>query len=973
MKSIAKFGLVLLAFCLQIAFLAQLRAQDAIPLFKHFTTEEGLPSSEVYSSLQDKNGNMWFGTDRGVVRYDGYGFKTFTTQDGLTDNTVFFLCLDARGRLWMYTFSGRIFYLEGEKILPFKYNELLLNNSINKLPNGFYVDSLGNVIVALRGNGTISIDKQGKFNRIDSVSYRLDSCYYINEFPGNHSVLSILGVNGNSEKALVNHRFGNVKKQYEVKTREFGRLCFLRLSENEILFSIGFSVFYVKGNNKVEELYSFPCNVFSLLKDHNKNLWIGTEDGIYFFDKNDWKKYSRIYLKDNMITSISQDNENGFWFTTLESGIYYLPGNDVKSIVFSDSLKKPTCLATDFKNKIYVGCWTGAIAEITNQKVKIIYELRNEDKKLPINDLTTFPLDETIYVSRYIAGIFKNGKLELFKNANPFGAKTKYVKSATGDIYAAGSCFILEMNSDSILVKFALSQRINSIIETDDGRLLVGCNRGVFYYDEVLRKEVSLNKKFDEVRVDDIKQSGNKLFFATKGSGLMILVGDSVHTIDESKGLASNLVGKITISGNELWVATNKGVSHIVFAGPNINDYKITNIHNSDGLLNDEISEIALLNDTVYIATNSGISFFSAKTGFSNSVAPLISISSIKVNAKAIDNLNNLSFSHDSNNVHVSFNAISFKSFGKITYRYMLVHDKDTISSTTMNREVDFLSLAPGNYHFNVMAMNKAGQWSVEKAGFDFVIKPAWWQTILFKVLMALFITFLIFVYYRFQLSKLKKEMETERVKASLELTAIRAQMNPHFIFNVMNSIRIFMQNHDLKSAEKYLTKFSKQVRYVLDNSDKQIVSLENELNSLRNYVELEMQQFENGFEFKIDCEPGVDVSDYELPSLLLQPFVENSIKHGIARMECGGKIHINIRKKGENLLISIEDNGIGMKEAIEWNEAHREPHESRGTKIIFQRIEAYNKFFRKNIRAEIHDLHTETGNKSGTRVEIEI
>ena len=389
MKSIAKFGLVLLAFCLQIAFLAQLRAQDAIPLFKHFTTEEGLPSSEVYSSLQDKNGNMWFGTDRGVVRYDGYGFKTFTTQDGLTDNTVFFLCLDTRGRLWMYTFSGRIFYLEGEKILPFKYNELLLNNSINKLPNGFYVDSLGNVIVALRGNGTISIDKQGKFNRIDSVSYRLDSCYYINEFPGNHSVLSILGVNGNSEKALVNHRFGNVKKQYEVKTREFGRLCFLRLSENEILFSIGFSVFYVKGNNKVEELYSFPCNVFSLHKDHNKNLWIGTEDGIYFFDKNDWKKYSRIYLKDNMITSIFQDNENGFWFTTLESGIYYLPGNDVKSIVFSDSLKKPTCLATDFKSKIYVGCWTGAIAEITNQKVKIIYELRNEDKKLPINDLTT--------------------------------------------------------------------------------------------------------------------------------------------------------------------------------------------------------------------------------------------------------------------------------------------------------------------------------------------------------------------------------------------------------------------------------------------------------------------------------------------------------------------------------------------------------------------------------------------------------
>jgi LytS/YehU family sensor histidine kinase len=197
--------------------------------------------------------------------------------------------------------------------------------------------------------------------------------------------------------------------------------------------------------------------------------------------------------------------------------------------------------------------------------------------------------------------------------------------------------------------------------------------------------------------------------------------------------------------------------------------------------------------------------------------------------------------------------------------------------------------------------------------------------------------------------------------------------MNPHFIFNVMNSIRIFMQNHDLKSAEKYLTKFSKQVRYVLDNSDKQIVSLENELNSLRNYTELEMQQFENGFDFKIDCEAGVHVSDYELPSLLLQPFVENAIKHGISRMKSGGKIHIDICRKGENLLIAIEDNGIGMKEAIEWNEQNREPHESRGTKIIFQRIEAYNKFFRKNIRAEIRDLRSETGTISGTRVEIEI
>jgi LytS/YehU family sensor histidine kinase len=162
-------------------------------------------------------------------------------------------------------------------------------------------------------------------------------------------------------------------------------------------------------------------------------------------------------------------------------------------------------------------------------------------------------------------------------------------------------------------------------------------------------------------------------------------------------------------------------------------------------------------------------------------------------------------------------------------------------------------------------------------------------------------------------------------------------------------------------------------VRYVLDNSDKQVVSLEAELNSLRNYVELEMQQFESGFEFRIDCEEGIELSDYELPSLLLQPFVENSIKHGISKMKGKGKIVIDIRRKGENLLIAIEDNGIGFEEAKEWNIKNREPHESRGTKIIFQRIEAYNKLFKKNIKAEFRDLRSENGTLSGTRVEVEI
>jgi hypothetical protein len=141
-----------------------------------------------------------------------------------------------------------------------------------------------------------------------------------------------------------------------------------------------------------------------------------------------------------------------------------------------------------------------------------------------------------------------------------------------------------------------------------------------------------------------------------------------------------------------------------------------------------------VLNDTVYVATNSGISFFSSKSDFTNSVAPRIYISSLKMNTRKILELDKLVFPHDSNNLQISFTAISFKSFGKILYKYLLVHDKDTITSTTSNREVEFLSLAPGSYHFSVMAMNKSGVWNDASANFDFVIRPAWWQSVWFKV-----------------------------------------------------------------------------------------------------------------------------------------------------------------------------------------------------------------------------------------------
>ncbi len=277
----------------------------------------------------------------------------------------------------------------------------------------------------------------------------------------------------------------------------------------------------------------------------------------------------------------------------------------------------------------------------------------------------------------------------------------------------------------------------------------------------------------------------------------------------------------------------------------------------------------------------------------------------------------------------------------------------------------------PGQYSFSVKAMNNSGKWSEQAAVLNFTILSPWWKTIWFRTILFAILLLSIYLLYRRRISSFKEKYDNEKKQASLQLTAMRAQMNPHFIFNVMSSIRNYMQENDLASAEKYLTSFAKLVRYTLDNSSVQEVSLEEELNALRSYAFLEMQRFEGGFHFEIINDPEIDTDEIMVPSLLLQPFVENAIKHGIDKSEGRGKILILIHKINESVAIAIEDNGIGRANSEILNLENRGKHTSFGSRLTFERIEAFNKAYNKDIKAKIVDLLDSSGKAAGTRVEI--
>lgn len=221
-----------------------------------------------------------------------------------------------------------------------------------------------------------------------------------------------------------------------------------------------------------------------------------------------------------------------------------------------------------------------------------------------------------------------------------------------------------------------------------------------------------------------------------------------------------------------------------------------------------------------------------------------------------------------------------------------------------------------------------------------------------------------------------EKEVEKkalEQKMAELEQMALRAQMNPHFIFNSLNSVQHFVMKQDMEGVNKYLSAFAHLIRQTLNNSGRQLISVAEEIQYLDTYLSLEQMKSNNHFTYSIGADPGIDTSNTFIPGMILQPFVENSIKHGVAHKPANdGFINIHISKNGK-LVCSVEDNGIGRQRAasIKLNDAAE--YESKGMDITMHRIEAINKMYNAEVSVKIRDVQDALGNASGTSVTVEL
>ena len=946
--------------CFVILFLSITSyAQNTV--IKHYGVNQGLPSSETYFVTQDSKGYLWIATDAGVVKYDGYQFKTYTTADGLPDNTVFKIHEDKYGRVWFSTYSGRFAYYvhKTDSVYPIKANEKL-TSIVKTLPIDFIFDSKDTLYVSIDRMGYLKIYPP-YYDVVKTYQYT-SNCLYVKQIEKNKylygknylnamsSVPSIPIVFDNSNDLALN------RTDTSTKIKSFGGSIFLAHSNNKIIVSTGKSLFEIKNNRwhyfkNTNSVYDTTYSIITANIDSQNRLWVNTLGKGTFLNSLIKDKTDVSFLSGMSVTSTFQDNAKGLWFSTLEDGLFYIPTLEFK-----------------FYNK-ESGLTADKILALAKQKNKLI--CLASDYSFNDIDLTDFSIKHRQYVDNSSFWNIKSFGNEYVVCGSPaliFDAHSKdgipiyykdkelkqFLRMKDSENFDSehllgceyGSLYKINKRTGLAIELVEDLPTIFSICKVGD-KIYLGTKTGVYKYTKnkvvFLGDSISLLKS----RIDDILYVNQQLFIATKGNGVLIYnESNSIARYTEREGLASNMAKFLTSdSDGNVWVGTNRGISRLKKIDSN--HYKVNTINLSEGLVSSEINQLLVHDSLLFFATNKGLGQINIKQAFNEGVIiptyiEELSINSIKYNFDSV-----LYLDHHQNFIQITYKGINVKSEGRIIYKYRL-EGLDSTWTYSKNTFVQFTTLPPGSYRFVVYALNSEGQISSVPAEINFSISAPFYKTWWFILIIFLILFILFFVIYKRRIYLIKKQEEektaiNKRISES-ELKALRAQMNPHFMFNAINSIQNFVVKNDSRSAQKYLTKFARLIRSVLENSKHDLVWLNKEVEALELYVELEALRASFCFDYEIIIEDSLNAENLFIPPMIIQPYIENAILHGIMPLsDRRGKLEVKFSKNGSVLKCIIDDNGIGRKKAKEIKERKQLSHQSMGMTVTQDRIDILN------------------------------
>jgi ligand-binding sensor domain-containing protein/two-component sensor histidine kinase len=994
--------------------------------------EDGLAQTQIFDLESDNDGYLWVGTAGGVSRFDGENFKNFTSENGLTDNTVKKI-VNHNNCIWIASQYGITSVLNkkviswdllsiatGRGISSFTFdfddnlwlaikgkgvyrisvvgNQLNLKEITNfsldneNIITTLYCDSKGRIWAG--GKNILSFFEGGDWNKNTSSLLDLTLSSFSenksNEFIFSTQEDGVFTINeGHIQKLELSENFGTINHLY---TDRRDRLWISTNSGAFLLEDNEIKHFTLK-NGLVNE------RIKNITEDREGNIWLGSDGGgILRYSSDELVSFSKADgLSSNYVLSILEDDFNNLYFSTYEGGINFFDRKKVSLFKANNQLADQT-IWSSFYN-LDSTFWFGTAAGLTIQNGSsfinyINYDVKNKKGK-PFNiDFDFFKTPDTI---KYI-----NKKAVVIKSAEwlPSNKILNIYKDTDNNIWigcSRGVCYISE-DGKGKSYKYGLNfptKNVRAIETVLNNEIWMGTSSGIYELvnDSIL--ESKLNDELQNKIVYCIKKINDDLLFIGTGNGLYSYNGKQLKKIELHESFSANNINFIGIEdSNYVWVGTNYGVFEI-----NVTNYlsgsenSIHHYSTSNGLPSIETNLNAFYKDSqgnIWMGTSKGVVQYKRKHEFHKVITPIVKIDKVQLFLKDTDwkkyskTINestklpvDLSVSYKNNYFTFFYNGISIKQNKELRYSVILESFDTEWSPPVKQNSITFTNLSYGTYTFKVKATTDNLNWS-EPTSFSFTIKKPYYLDLWFFLLVGVLILGITYLIWKWQVNVSRQKALTQKLYyksklLALEQQTLNASMNRHFIFNSLNSIQYYINTKDRLSANKYLTNFAKLIRKNLDSSisGTNLVTLTDELERLELYLSLENMRFQNKFSYNIEVEVGIDSETINVPPMFLQPYVENSIWHGILPLKKDGKIEVKLSRTEKNeYLFIIEDNGMGIDQSIA-NKKNND-HASKGMSITSGRLEILKKTTNQEFIVKgPYQIEDKEGRVLGTRVEI--
>jgi ligand-binding sensor domain-containing protein len=909
---------------------------------QEINTSNGAPIDRIYDLSRDKDDALYLGTEQGIYRFTGIKFEQIKINDAIS-NSITDVSFTKQGVLWCRNFSNQIFYSKGKELYAFEsINEFLKGETIINLKiinDNVYVATYDAVYVF--GATHKKFLKKIPFNIIETI-HPLGNYLVVSTIDGVHTYIENTAIKFSVSAHAGNYRLAGDETLYFVEKNKKDNWIYQIDSKSKIL----------------SKLIQLPSSlnkngVINYLNYKDGKFILSTNFGAYLYHKGKWLKMSDSHNNSDFI----EDFQGGYWLSTIDNGLIHIPSIDV--IIFSESKENQYYRHIISSPRGYlVSTNKGEIIEITKDGDYI--RTFDSNTGWEIEFITLDNKSKKLYTS---VGAFDYNNPNNFKFF--YFGKGLSIDKDENIYYGTQSYSIVIKNSDELPIKFPHLQHLNQedipnhflIRKTRTRDIITSQLSSVLYVaqiDKLLMYNASGEKELKTANgkpIHGVKlyiDDEDNLWVATLLQGVFrFRNGKLVQHYNTVNGLKSD--NCINISGykNFIYVVTNEGVVEL-----NKSSNKMVDLTTKYALNNLYINNVLKDENSLLLVTKKGIVKLDQKEEL-KIVPPLLGILGIKNDkGESIPDFNQISYGEKS--IEISWKLLNFQFGEKQPIYYRLKNYEQTwrVLPATIN-SVTYNNLSHGKYVFEIKVDSDSR--TTQELTFS-VLKP-FWLTWWFIIIQLFFGVLILYLTIRITKSIVQKRQKVKENLILSQLTALRSQMNPHFLYNVLNSLQGLIYSNKANEAGNYVSIFSDHLRNVLKMSDKQWVTLKEEIDSLEVYLELEKLRFGDDFNYTITKQQNIDEL-IKIPSMILQPYVENSVKHGLLSKNGDKKVAIQFELETPTVLkVSIIDNGIGREKSAIINKQRKDKPKSFATQAIDSRIDLINKQLKTPIVLEIIDL----------------